>query len=496
MTSSSAWTLLILAAGLQYVGSDNPEAPPQGGQEASNGQPPLSSTDDEALFLTPLIDACEYYTAREKSKVNFASLGANITAHSGYITVNNTQGNKSHLFFVLTEVEGNSSEAPLLLWTQGGPGLSALFGLYLENGPVAFYASETMTPILQLREKTLQKNMSVLYLDLPVGSGFSFTNETGAYPTKMQDVVDHVMQFLEQFLRVFSEYRQRDFYLAGESYGARYSVSVANELLKNPENHGSVDLRLKGVISGNGFLGPIYSIANSSDFLYSVSMLTAENRDLFAQKFNLMETLVLETKYADALGLLSTTIFADPTWSRPTLFQNLTLYSDHASPLFTQRPARMLACFVYLNTSTDLRKALHVGKNAIFQYDNRDLQTSFALDWLTNMNSTVENVLAESSMLFYTGQIDALFPSVKQREYLSLLSWTSAAQYKTAQRFLWKPYPLYYGFAGYIKETEQLIDAVLLGMSHYGAVDKPDQVYDLIMYFLDKQKKKKALKPV
>ncbi|XP_070377071.1 probable serine carboxypeptidase CPVL [Dermacentor albipictus] len=216
MRSASAWTLIVVAVVQLIPGS-------QSNDVASGSQQPAlpagSQPDPKPLFLTPYIDNCSYYEAREKSKIPYAqSFG--VTAYSGYITVNKTA--KSNLFFLLSEVEGNSSDAPLLLWTQGGPGLSAFFGLFLENGPVDFIGLyPNYTPILQRRINTLQKNMSVLYLDLPVGAGFSFTeDQENGYPTNLEAIVEHVKEFLTQFMKVFSEYANRDFYLAGESYAA------------------------------------------------------------------------------------------------------------------------------------------------------------------------------------------------------------------------------------------------------------------------------------
>ncbi|KAH7976558.1 hypothetical protein HPB52_016170 [Rhipicephalus sanguineus] len=61
--------------------------------------------------------------------------------------------------------------------------------------------------------------MSTIYLDLPVGAGFSFTENEDAYPKTLEDISSSVMEFLRQFMLLFPEYVCRDFYVAGESYG-------------------------------------------------------------------------------------------------------------------------------------------------------------------------------------------------------------------------------------------------------------------------------------
>lgn len=435
----------------------------------------LGPEDKDPLFLTPYIENCTYELGRNKSKIPLFELLAHVSAYSGYITVNRTS--KSHLFFLLVEAEGNSSEAPLLLWTQGGPGLSALFGQFLQNGPLAF----TGGPLPSIRPKTLQKNMSVIYLDLPVGAGFSFTTDNTTYPRSLEEITITVVSFLKQFLELFSYYKERDFYLAGESYGARYSVAIADWLLNYEKN---IALTLKGTIGGNGFLGPVLDVADSSEFLYQMSMLDVKGREAFVKQFADMRSMAgshNQSLEMYALQMLMRTIFTNA--QEPTLFENLTLYKDHASPMSTSRPLLMLMCFGFLDMNYT-KMFLHAGANTPFQIYNPILLTTFAFDWMRDITNMIEHVLNKSRVLFYTGQMDALFPSVNQRTYFKRLNWTHAEQYRQATRTPWRPHDSYYGFAGYIQKVQNFWEAVLLGMSHYGAAEKPDEVYYLMTEFI------------
>lgn len=483
MISPYLWRVLVLAAILQYVhrSEANSEESTNSDQEPSSGstgQPSVQPEDTLPLFLTPYIERCDYDTAKIKSKVQFFQYMANVSAYSGLITVNKTYN--SSLFFLFLLAEGNSSTAPILLWTQGGPGLSSLFGQFLENGPIAFDGK----PNVSIRTNTLQKNMSIIYLDVPIGSGFSFTEKVPeGYSTSLEDITRDVMEFLKQFFELFYEYQNRDFYLAGESYGARYSMAIANQLLSDKKN---LPLNLKGTIGGNGFLGPVLQTADSSEFLYQTSMLDEKGRAAFAFRFEMMRQMAQTENATMVPYILLTTIFADPTGAKRSVFQNLTFYNDHASPLYTQRPLHMLMCFVFLNQSVYLRRQIHVGDNATFRYGDQVLLTRLAADWLRDISEMTQRVLNESRVLLYTGQIDALFPSVKQRDYLATLNWTRAEEYRKAPRSLWRPpfWNDYMGYAGFIKKVPSFTEAVLLGMSHYGAADKPAETYYLITEFI------------
>jgi vitellogenic carboxypeptidase-like protein len=62
----------------------------------------------------------------------------------------------------------NPEKAPVLLWLQGGPGGSSLFGLFVEHGP--FIVRKDFTT-LGLRSTSWALTHNVIYIDNPVGTG-------------------------------------------------------------------------------------------------------------------------------------------------------------------------------------------------------------------------------------------------------------------------------------------------------------------------------------
>uniref|UniRef100_A0A6G5A0H0 Putative serine carboxypeptidase n=1 Tax=Rhipicephalus microplus TaxID=6941 RepID=A0A6G5A0H0_RHIMP len=293
MRIASSWTLILMLGAVKGAA---------GAEQSAGGYNPPTSPNNGDLFLTDLIDNNKTKEVRNKSRVlEFLLFG--VDAFSGFITIN--KSTKSNLFFLLTEAQNNRDDAPLLLWTQGGPGQSALFGQFLENGPVAFDYTKNESFPFTPRNNTLQKNMSIIYLDLPFGAGFSFTENKTAYSKSLEEISDSVMEFLKQFLKLFPSYECRDFYVAGESYGARYSVAIADALISNKHN---VLLKLKGIISGNGFLGPILETADSSDFLYWTSMLNETGRQNLSDKFQLMRNMSETKKIFDSTYVIADNI--------------------------------------------------------------------------------------------------------------------------------------------------------------------------------------------
>jgi carboxypeptidase C (cathepsin A) len=68
--------------------------------------------------------------------------GITAVSYAGWFTVNAT-AHANHFCWYWPALNGNTS-APLLVWMQGGPGASSLFGLFVETGPYRLDA--TLTP--------------------------------------------------------------------------------------------------------------------------------------------------------------------------------------------------------------------------------------------------------------------------------------------------------------------------------------------------------------
>ncbi|CAI0467866.1 unnamed protein product [Linum tenue] len=94
---------------------------------------------------------------------------------TGYIGV----GEAAELFYYFVKSEGNPEADPLLLWLTGGPGCSAFSALTMEIGPIKFQVPVAghngSLPNLNLNPFSWTKFSSIIFLDLPVGTGFSYT---------------------------------------------------------------------------------------------------------------------------------------------------------------------------------------------------------------------------------------------------------------------------------------------------------------------------------
>ncbi|KAL0727985.1 hypothetical protein Bca4012_024078 [Brassica carinata] len=95
---------------------------------------------------------------------------------TGYIGLGEEE--QVQLFYYFIKSEKNPKEDPLLLWLSGGPGCSSVSGLFFENGPFTFNVDEgyrDRKPTLQYTTHSWTKVANIIFLDQPVGTGFSYT---------------------------------------------------------------------------------------------------------------------------------------------------------------------------------------------------------------------------------------------------------------------------------------------------------------------------------
>lgn len=71
----------------------------------------------------------------------------------------------------------------------------------------------------------------VLYLDQPVGTGFSFGQTDSDVLTSMDDIASEFINFLSTFLNMYPEYKQpRKVILMGEDFAGKYIPRFAKEI--------------------------------------------------------------------------------------------------------------------------------------------------------------------------------------------------------------------------------------------------------------------------
>ncbi|KAL0814965.1 hypothetical protein Bca101_071408 [Brassica carinata] len=117
---------------------------------------------------------------------------------TGYIGVGEAE--EDQMFYYFIKSKRNPEEDPLLVWLSGGPGCSSLTGLFYENGPLAFNVEPYNGSIPSLVSTTYSwtKVANIIYLDQPVGTGFSYSRNPFADRPSDTRAAKRVNEFLRR----------------------------------------------------------------------------------------------------------------------------------------------------------------------------------------------------------------------------------------------------------------------------------------------------------
>ncbi|CAG7717961.1 unnamed protein product, partial [Allacma fusca] len=135
---------------------------------------------------------------------------------------------------------------------------------------------------LELKEQnhTWAKTHTLIYIDTPVGAGFSFTDKEDGLASSSQDEDEEIYEAMKQIYTLFPEYQTRDLYFAGASYAGR----VIPKMMETFEEKGKIDgfqFNVKGVIIGSPWIAPKLQV-KFSDVLLHMGLIDENQSEMFS----------------------------------------------------------------------------------------------------------------------------------------------------------------------------------------------------------------------
>ena len=206
---------------------------------------------------------------------------------SGYLDVAN---GTRHLHYYLVEFEGEQPETkPVVLWLNGGPGCSSLDGFIYEHGP---FRIESKNPLrLKQFEYSWSKIANMIYLEAPVGVGFSYSDEDQDYQTNDDKTALDNLLALEKFFELFPHLAANNFFITGESYGGVYVPTLAEAIMKSDIAGKYTGAPLRGIAVGNGCTGNQVGTCSEKEkekylakFLLNTALVSEPNKEKVAKE--------------------------------------------------------------------------------------------------------------------------------------------------------------------------------------------------------------------
>lgn len=320
----------------------------------------------------------------------------------------------------------------------------------------------------------------MLYVDQPVGAGFSFTDNEAGYARNLTDVGRDMLEFLQQFFTLFHDLVHNQFYITGESYGGKYTPALGAAIHEYATVM-RVKLNFRGIAYGNGFTDPVNMLA-VGQFAYGIGLIDRLAADYMHNAAEEAREHIRAGRTALAFHKMDR-LFIGFMNTHDTFFKNRTGFEYIYNYLQSKEPEGV-RCYKQFVIMPAVRRAIHVGQRN-FSTTRSAVLKRFLDDF---MRSAVPQltVLLENGyrVLVYSGQLDLAVPTVMTEHFLSQMRWSEAASWARAHQRQWRSVggkELY----GYAKRVGNLHFAVVRNSGHMVPLDTPEAAFSLITAFVD-----------
>ncbi|XP_030518776.1 serine carboxypeptidase-like 40 [Rhodamnia argentea] len=399
--------------------------------------------------------------------------------YGGYVTIDELPGRAFYYYFA--EAGRNKESMPLLLWLNGGPGCSSLaYGAMQEHGPFRVHSDG----------KTLYRNKfawniaaNMLFLESPAGVGFSYSNSTSDYRKNgdSKTAADNLV-FLLNWLERFPEYKNRDFYIAGESYAGHYVPQLAHNVLNYNNKANKTLINLKGIMIGNAVINDETDNRGMYEYLATHALISDETWNAIQKYCDFSPKVTDEVSQCN-----SATSDADSNVSRIDIYHiyaplcfssNLTSHPKKAN-IMNFDPCSEKYVHAYMNRE-DVQEALHANLTKL-DHDWEPCSDDVIEHW-GDSPFTIIPLLQEFMsnglrVWVFSGDMDGIVPVTSTQRSLSKMNLPTKSP--------WRPWFSGGEVGGYVQMYKgDLTFATVRGAGHQVPSYQPKRALSLISHFL------------
>ncbi|BFG41943.1 hypothetical protein CerSpe_282160 [Prunus speciosa] len=413
------------------------------------------------------------------------------------------------LFYYFFESEGSPEYDPLVLWLNGGPGCSAFSGFVYENlGPLSFDYLNSIgnKPKLKLNPYSWTKVANIIFVDEPVGTGFSYAKSWEGY-SNISDTLSAVetYEFIRKWLMDHPKFYNNPLYIAGDSYSGITLPIVVQEISDGNQDEHLPPMNLKGYVIGN----PVTDIQIDRNyrvlFAYLKALIPEElyqsmKRNCKGEYVNVdlnntlcvddlevynecIEDIQLE-QILEPVCSVSSPKSAGSNWFAEDLVNKDSVNLLLSSPQLRRpwcRSYNYLFSYIWANDRT-VQDALHIQEGSIKEWErcNKTLQDLYISD-VSSSFVYHENLIKQGyRVLIYSGDLDMNIP------YVATMGWIESLNLTVDSR--WKPWFLHGQVAGYrvlySDKKYQLTYTTIKGAGHTAPEYKPEECLAMISRWL------------
>jgi carboxypeptidase C (cathepsin A) len=451
----------------------------------------------------------EYTSDALNDKIdNLPGLTTDLTFNqfSGYLNLPNSE-KQIHYWFV--ESETTPDTAPLVFWTNGGPGCSGLIGFMTEQGP--FRPDKNGN--LQLNNWRWNSIANMVFLEQPVGVGFSYSDNKYDYRIGDLQAAEDNLQTILLFLKRFPQLAKSPLFITSESYGGHYMPTLASEIVNYNKNNGGV-LNFKGFAVGNPYTDYYSGTGAEMETYWGKQLLPKPSWDKYVSagclnvetQFNNTACSTYIIDFMKKVGNLNpyaldypVCVSSQQVWTTNMIRKSLDKENRDLSAFFSvfeavpstdeYEPCEGNYAADYLNND-DVKRALHVKEDIVWEECSRTVKYEY-LDKMLPMEHYYNELLNSVSdknlrILVYSGDDDSVCGTIGTQKWIWDLG------FSVKPNIYWNVWEVDDQTAGYItqfntpfSDASRLTFATVHFAGHEVPTYKPKEAFYLFKAFLE-----------
>ncbi|KAK2433874.1 serine carboxypeptidase [Trifolium repens] len=398
----------------------------------------------------------------------------NIGHHAGYYSL--PRSKDARLFYFFFKSRNSTNDDPVVIWLAGGPGCGGEVAVFYENGP--FLIANNLS--LVWNNYGWDKASNILFIDQPIGTGFSYANDVNDIPHDETGVSNDLYDFLQEFFKQHPEFIKNDFYITGESYAGHFAPALASRIQQGNKDNKGITINLKGFAIGNGLINPRIQYPTIMQYAFDMKLITKEDQE------DLNKLILHECedgiKNCENEGKESCLL----AFNQCDIMKNILAIAGNINYFDIRKTCEGSLCYdfskvhAFLNQKI-VRDALGVG-DMEFVICSEEVYDALKEDWMRNLEVDIPSLLEDGiKVLVYAGEFDLACNWLGISNWVHAMKWSSQNQFVASKsvQFLVDDIE-----AGLLKSYGPLSFLKVNGAGHMVPMDQPKAALEMLVNWM------------
>ncbi|KAI4302316.1 hypothetical protein MLD38_038077 [Melastoma candidum] len=392
---------------------------------------------------------------------------------AGYYKLRNSHD--ARMFYFFFESRGNKDD-PVVIWLTGGPGCSSELAMFYENGP--FLIADNMS--LVWNEYGWDKVSNLIYVDQPVGTGFSYTSDKRDIRHNENGVSDDLYDFLQAFFEEHPEFVKNDFFITGESYAGHYIPAFASRVHRGNKADEGIHINLKGFAIGNGLTDPAVQYKAYTDYALDMGLIKQAQYEKINKIVPVCETAIKLCGTDGTISCMASYFVCN------TIFSSIMALTGDTNYYDIRKKCEGSLCYDFSNMEKFLnqelvREALGVG-SIDFVSCSPTVYQAMLVDWMRNLEVGIPALLEDGiQLLVYAGEYDLICNWLGNSRWVHAMEWSEQDKFVHSAEV---PFEVDGSEAGLMKNHGALTFLKVHDAGHMVPMDQPKASLEMLVRWM------------